>query len=152
MSRINTNNPVAVNSDILWCSNINTIFNEIEYCCILNIDISGTTDFNTKTFAMMNGRVWYLAPSACSSIESNGGFESIVLRTIVNFNIVNYCIALSELTISFDEVSCQKLTSPVLAIVTHNFNISCEKHDLTSHVYSTIIGSGWNTLTPMIII
>jgi len=92
---------------------------------------------NTKT--MMNSGVRDSAVAEDSTLESNSCLPCIILRTVIDFDVIHIGISYSLLQVAFNKITSNNLATPGIGVVTLNLNISRKKHYLTSHINTIIL-------------
>jgi len=132
---------VIVDCDISWSCNSDSNWPELEENVVLNMDICRGLDIKSPCITIVNGRVSNWAMKSCCRLKPDRCFESVYLRAIENFNAIHHscaCTSNDFCSINLHGITGDDLTTPTFNVLGINFNISCQKNDLTSHIKTVI--------------
>lgn len=144
-----------IKCDVSRFLNTNTNWSKVIENVVGNIDVWRSNSSESPCISIMNRAISNFLFVSCCWFKSNSCLECINLRTIENFNISHYCrsSSINHLrTIHFLCVTGYNLTSPTFNVLSINYNVTCKKNDLTSHIQTIVIRCCRFCFTPMEII
>lgn len=119
---------------------------------VSDVDIVGAEDRDRPSNTSVYDRVTNFAVATLGAFPSNGSFISVLLRAIVDLNVVEDDLAFSPGTIRLKVIADHDLTTPAVSVLSTNLDVSVEKDYFASHVNAVVLVLSRRRRAPMIIL
>lgn len=140
----------AIYCNVIWSLNGESNSLCLNEVTVLDQDIAWHLGKETPAPSLVNDWVIYDVIICVCSFEPDGGLIGVLLRAIVNFNVIEEKLTRDNVPSVINGVGSNNLTAPSTGIVTNNSNVSRQQKNFTSHVNTIVSGSCWLVVTPMV--
>lgn len=87
----------------------------------------------------MDGAVGYVRPRAIGYLKPKGRLLGVILRAVIDLNVVHQSLSIPKRAITFYEGACEDLAAPGFRVVTLDLNVPSQQEYFTSHIDTTIV-------------